>query len=72
MGLAVKAQMRKPQTGAIGLVGEVGVAVTDIADGGKVFVHGEYWNARSDTLIPKGEKIRVIRVESLHMVVTRD
>jgi membrane-bound serine protease (ClpP class) len=72
MGLAVKAQMRKPQTGEIGLVGEVGVAVTDVADGGKVFVHGEYWNARSDTLIPRGERIRVIRVESLHMVVTRD
>jgi membrane-bound serine protease (ClpP class) len=72
MGLAVRAQMRKPRTGEIGLSGEVGVAVTDIGDGGKVFIHGEYWNARSDSVIPKGEKVRVIRVEGLQVAVTRD
>ena len=71
MGLAVKAWKRKPRTGEAGLVGEVGTAVTDVSDEGKVHVHGEYWNARADGLIPKGEKVRVIRVENLFVNVTR-
>ena len=26
---------------------------------GQVFVHGEYWNARSDQPIAKGERVKV-------------
>ncbi len=71
MGLAAKAWMRKPQTGEEGLVGEVGIAVTDLANEGKVFVHGEYWNARSDGLIPRGDRVRVVKVDNLSMFVPR-
>jgi membrane-bound serine protease (ClpP class) len=72
LGLVVRAWRRKPRTGEQGIVGEVGVTLTDLDDKGKVAVHGEYWNARADNFIPKGEKVRVIRVEHLALVVTRD
>jgi membrane-bound serine protease (ClpP class) len=72
MGLAVRAWMRRPRTGEQGLIGEVGEAVTDVGRQGKVYVHGEYWNARSDSHIPRGEKVRVIKVDNLYMLVTRE
>jgi membrane-bound serine protease (ClpP class) len=72
LGLVVRAWRKKPRTGEQGLMGEVGVAITDIHDSGKMAVHGEYWNARSASLIPKGERVRVIRVDKLSVFVTRE
>jgi membrane-bound serine protease (ClpP class) len=72
LGLVVKARIKKPMTGQQGLEGEIGFAITDLGTEGKVAVHGEYWNARSDTHIAKGERVRVIRVEDLCLLVTRD
>lgn len=72
LGLAMKAWMSKPRTGGQGLIGEVGVALTDVNLEGKVSIHGEYWNAKADSHIPKGEKVRVIRVDNLMIFVTRD
>ncbi len=37
----------KPTTGEQGMVGEIGTAATEIDGTGKVFVHGEYWDVRS-------------------------
>ncbi|MBE0427100.1 MAG: nodulation protein NfeD, partial [Nitrospirae bacterium] len=65
-GLAFKAYKRKPVTGAEGLIGDSGTAVTDISkDGGMVALHGERWSAFSDELISKGEKIIVESVSGL-------
>ncbi len=72
MGLAARAWMAKPRTGEQGLIGEVGVASTELSREGKVYVHGEYWNARADSHIPRGERVRVIRIDNLFLVVTRD
>lgn len=72
MGLAVKAYRSKPRTGDQGLIGEVGYAMSDVDTRGKVAVHGELWNARADSHIPKGERVRVIRVDNLWIKVTRD
>lgn len=72
VGLAARAWLRRPRTGDTGLVGEVGVATTDLDNEGRVDVHGEYWNARSDGFIPQGERVRVVRVEGLSIVVTKD
>jgi membrane-bound serine protease (ClpP class) len=71
LGLVVRAWMKKPRTGVQGLIGEIGTAVSDLDPEGKVSVHGEYWNARADSRIPKGERVRVIKVESLFLLVTR-
>ena len=63
--LVFKAQVSKPKTGANGLVGEIGVVKEDIMPEGKVFVHGELWNATSKNRISKGAKVRVIKVVNL-------
>jgi len=70
LGLVVRAWMRKPLTGTQGLVGEIGVTLTDIDQQGKVAIHGEYWNARSDVRIPKGSKVKVLSVDGLYVKVT--
>lgn len=59
----VKTQRRKFFSGAEGMVGEKGEAVTDIDQAGKVFVHGEYWQAYAATPIGRGEKIEVVRLD---------
>ena len=47
LSLAVRARRNKVVTGSEGMIGETGAAVTDLAPEGKVFVHGEYWDAVS-------------------------
>lgn len=71
IGLAVKAHRLQPLSGSEGLVGEQGEAASDIAPEGKVYVHGEIWDARSDGQISKGEKIRVIGTERMTVVVKK-
>ena len=65
LSYAIKAQLSKVKTGREGLVGEEGVAQTDVFHGGKVFVHGEIWNGESGEPIHKGEKVIVTAVEGL-------
>jgi membrane-bound serine protease (ClpP class) len=65
LSYAIKAQLSKVKTGREGLVGEEGVAQTDVFDKGKVFVQGEIWNGKSDEPISQGEKVIVTAVEGL-------
>ena len=67
--VVLKAQMRKRHMGKEGMIGAVGEAVTGVHDSGKVFVHGEYWNAWSDRVVEKGKKIRVVQVEALKVKI---
>lgn len=71
IGMALRAQRRKPTTGLKGIIGEIGVARTKISAKGKVFVHGEIWNATSEEVIRKGEKIRVIGIEGLTLRIQK-
>jgi membrane-bound serine protease (ClpP class) len=52
-----------------GMIGENGVAKTDIHQEGKVLVRGEYWNAFSERPIPSGAHVRVIKVHELRIEV---
>jgi membrane-bound serine protease (ClpP class) len=61
--LAVRAHAKKAQTGKEGLIGEIGIAQSDLSPEGKVFIHGEIWNAEAPEEIPKGTKIEVVEVE---------
>ena len=63
--LAFKAQMLNTQTGAAGLIGEIGVVVDALSPEGKVSVHGELWKATARAPIQKGVKVRVNKVENL-------
>lgn len=69
IALVLKAQMRKRHTGREGMMGASGEAVTDVQERGKVFVHGEYWNAWSEKFVEKGKRIRVVEVEALRIKV---
>ena len=68
-GLVFRAQMSKPRTGTKGLVGEIGIVKKALAPEGKVFVHGELWNARSDQEIDENEKVRIVNVVNLMLEV---
>lgn len=71
--LVVRAHSRKAYTGKEGLVGEIGTAQTDLSPEGKVFVHGELWNAEAAAEpIARGSKVKVTRVlDSLKIRVDR-
>jgi membrane-bound serine protease (ClpP class) len=69
MSIAVRARHNKIVTGEQGLVGEFGVAETALAPGGKVFVHGEIWNAISRLEIPAGERVVIRQVDGLTLRV---
>jgi membrane-bound serine protease (ClpP class) len=71
VGLTIKAQRRQPATGYEGLVNMVGTACTDIFREGKIFVHGEYWNAHSTALIEKGSEVRVVKVKNMMVDVEK-
>jgi membrane-bound serine protease (ClpP class) len=67
--IAVRARQNKVVTGERGLIGEVGVAQTQLRPDGKVFVHGEIWNARSSTPLNPGSSVRVTAVHDLVLTV---
>jgi membrane-bound serine protease (ClpP class) len=71
--LAYKAMRRKVTTGKEGLVGEIGDARTDLASEGTIYVHGEYWTARTSDglIIKKGEKVRVEKVSGHILLVSK-
>ena len=62
---------KKLRTGREGLVDMIGLAKSEIDMVGKVFVHGEYWDARSDIPIPKGSKVRVKSVDGMLLTVEK-
>ncbi len=67
--IANRARVSSPKTGLQQLVGETGIARTEINPEGTVFVQGAYWQARSDGLIPAGKRIAVERVDNLVLFV---
>ncbi|MEK7243940.1 MAG: NfeD family protein, partial [Thermodesulfobacteriota bacterium] len=68
---ALRAHAMPVATGVQGLLGEIGVASTDLGLDGTVFIHGELWNATATRPIRQGENVRVIRVDGLHLLVDR-
>ena len=69
MTLAFRARANKTITGGEGMVNEIGEARTALAPGGKVFVHGEYWDALSTAPVQEGGEVRVIAVEGMRLRV---
>ncbi|HSN68554.1 MAG TPA: nodulation protein NfeD, partial [Thermoanaerobaculia bacterium] len=69
MGIAIRALKNRVTTGAEGMVGEIGVARTRLDPAGKVFVHGEVWDARAERPVAQGAAVRVTRVRDLKLEV---
>jgi membrane-bound serine protease (ClpP class) len=60
--LVARAHARRAFTGKEGMVGELGTAQTDLTPSGKVFVHGEIWEAEATEPVARGEKVKVVEV----------
>ncbi len=69
MTIALKARRNKVVTGRQGLLGETGIAHTALAPQGKVFVHGEIWDAVASSTLPPGQMVVVRRVDGLTLQV---
>jgi membrane-bound serine protease (ClpP class) len=68
-GLVVRSQLRRALTGKPAMVGERGVAYTDLKPEGQVFVHGEYWQAVSEEPMAAGDTVEVVKVVNLKVYV---
>ncbi len=64
--LVLRAHRAQVTTGAAGLVGRIGEAISDFGAGsdGRVFVHGEIWRARSDLPVRTGHAVEVLSIEN--------
>jgi len=71
VGLGVRAQSATPATGAEGMIGEGGRALTSIEPGGvgRVQTHGEIWTATATEPVAAGQTVRVVGVKGLLLTV---
>lgn len=65
MSIALKARRNKVVSGSQGLIGETALAQTALSPRGKVFVHGEIWDAVSSCDVPPGQFTVVRQVDGL-------
>jgi membrane-bound serine protease (ClpP class) len=68
--LAIRAQKRRPVTGAEGMIGEIGSVFDDLTPEGRVLIRGEYWRATAPRPLRAGTKVRVVSVKGLDLEVT--
>ncbi len=69
LSLALRAKRNKVVTGAEGIVGATGSALTALAPEGTVLVHGEYWNAVAPQAVASGTPVRVTAIHNLKLNV---
>jgi membrane-bound serine protease (ClpP class) len=70
VGKGLQAQRLPVRVGKETMLGKFVQAITPIdASGGRVFVEGEYWTAKSDQSIKQGETVRIVAVEGLTVKV---
>jgi membrane-bound serine protease (ClpP class) len=67
--VARRVRRRPVRTGAQGLLHERGVARSDLRPLGKVFVHGELWDAEAEQPVAAGEAVEVTAVRDLILAV---
>ena len=56
-------------TGEQGMIGGIGVVSAPLAPTGKVFVHGELWDATASTTMEVGQGVVVRKIEDLTLHV---
>jgi membrane-bound serine protease (ClpP class) len=69
MSIALKARANKVVTGVQGLIGEIGLTQSALSPQGKVFIHGELWDAISSANLPAGQQVVVRQVKGLQLSV---
>ena len=70
VGAGIRAQKAQVRMGSESLVGAEGVARTELAPQGMVYVAGEMWTARTDAgRIGEGERVQVVGIDGLRLRV---
>ena len=67
--IAARARRNKVETGSEGMIGQTGRAITELAPTGKVFVHGEYWDAVAVRPVAAGASVKVTAIDRLKLTV---
>ncbi len=66
VSMGLRALRRPPTTGAVGMVGHVGVVKKALDPEGQVLVDGELWRAVTrDGPVPAGENVEIVSVDGL-------
>jgi membrane-bound serine protease (ClpP class) len=68
--LVIKVHRKPTLTGKEGLIGEIATVLEWNVDGtGKIFCHGEYWDATGPATLKQGDKVKVKNMEHLLLKV---
>lgn len=68
--IAVRAHRKPVVSGTEELESSEGRAISDFTNGtGQIMIHGEIWNAESDTNIRAGDSVKVLRRDGLKLIV---
>jgi membrane-bound serine protease (ClpP class) len=72
VGMVVRGQRRKVETGEEGMLGRSAVVKTKLSPRGMVLVEGELWNAiLEDGVAEEGEEVTVKKVDGLRLIVAK-
>src|SRR5262249_5431919 len=69
MTIALRARKNKVVTGEQGMIGEMAIVCAPLTPAGKVFVHGELWDAVASSNVEAGSRVIVRKVERLVLQV---
>lgn len=69
MFMVLKARRRRVVSGKEEMIGAVGEALENFKDAGRVRVHSEEWQARSETPLKRGQQVKVIAIKGLLLTV---
>lgn len=67
--MALRARNAPVRTGREGMLTEIGWARTDLEPHGKVFIHGEIWDATAEVPVAAGTEVEILAVENLRLRV---
>lgn len=70
LGLLLKVRHRPVVSGREELLGDIGEALEDFAETGRVRVHSEIWRAQADRPVHKSDKVRITGIDGLLLSVT--
>ncbi len=71
IGFAMRIHKKKPTTGDVGLVGQIGTVKEKIDPEGLIYVAGEYWRARAESPLTPGMSVKVTAVENMILRVDK-
>lgn len=67
--MALRIHRRPAVSGREQMIGSLGEALEDFSGIGRVHVHGESWQAYSEVLLKRGQRVRVIGLQGLTLIV---